>query len=116
MIFRRGTRHGIETTRQTRRRTFALYEGLSPGWGYTAIAVALLAGLNPIGVVFTGILFGALEGGAGAMQRDGGVPAAWVSGIEALVMLTVLAVDQLARRIRPAVIDATREVPEVQRA
>lgn len=97
-------------------RTFALYEGLSPGWGYTAIAVALLAGLNPIGVVFTGILFGALEGGAGAMQRDGGVPAAWVSGIEALVMLTVLAVDQLARRIRPAVIDATREVPEVQRA
>ena len=50
------------------------------------------------------------------MQRDGGVPAAWVSGIEALVMLTVLAVDQLARRIRPAVIDATREVPEVQRA
>lgn len=97
-------------------RTFALYEGLSPGWGYTAIAVALLAGLNPIGVVFTGILFGALEGGAGAMQRDAGVPAAWVSGIEALVILAVLAMDQLARRIRPAVMDTTREVPEAQGA
>ena len=95
-------------------RTFALYEGLSPGWGYTAIAVALLAGLNPLGVIFTGILFGALEGGAGAMQRDAGVPAAWVSAIEALVMLAVLAVDQAARRIRPAVLDVTRDAPEVQ--
>lgn len=90
-------------------RTFALYEGLSPGWGYTAIAVALLAGLNPLGVVFTGILFGALEGGAGAMQREAGVPAAWVSGIEALVMLAVLAVDQAARRIRPVVLDVTHK-------
>ena len=27
--------------------TFALYENISPGYGYTAIAVALLAGLNP---------------------------------------------------------------------
>lgn len=79
-------------------RTFALYEGLSPGWGYTAIAVALLAGLNPIGVLFTGILFGALEGGAGAMQREAAIPEAWVSGIEALVILAVLAVDQAVRR------------------
>lgn len=78
--------------------TYALYEGLSPGWGYTAIAVALLAGLNPAGVVVAGVLFGALEGGAGAMQREAGVPSAWVSAVEALVILAVLAVDQLRRR------------------
>lgn len=78
--------------------TFALYEGLSPGWGYTAIAVALLAGLNPLGVVATGLLFGALEGGAGAMQRAAGIPAAWVNGVVALVILSVLAVDQVRQR------------------
>lgn len=78
--------------------TYALYEGLSPGWGYTAIAVALLAGLNPIGVVITGVLFGALEGGAGAMQRDAAVPAVWVGVVQALVILSVLAVDQIRRR------------------
>jgi simple sugar transport system permease protein len=39
--------------------TFALYENLSPGYGYTAIAVALLANLHPLGVVATGVLFGA---------------------------------------------------------
>ncbi len=79
--------------------TYALYEGLSPGWGYTAIAVALLAGLNPLGVVLTGLFFGALQGGAGAMQRNAGIPAVWVNAVEALVILSVLAVDQLRRRV-----------------
>jgi len=82
--------------------TWALYEGLSPGWGYTAIAVALLAGLHPGGVLLTGVLFGALEGGAGAMQRSAGIPAAWVSAVEALAILSVLAVDQARRRVGPA--------------
>lgn len=78
--------------------TYALYENLSPGWGYTAIAVALLAGLDPLAVLGTGILFGALEAGAGAMQREAGIPAVWVVGVQALVILAVLAMDQLRRR------------------
>lgn len=77
--------------------TFALYENLSPGWGYTAIAVALLAGLNPWAVVLTGIFFGALQAGAGAMQRDAGIPAAWVGVVEALVILAVLGLDRVRR-------------------
>ena len=44
--------------------SYALYQNLSPGYGFTAIAVALLARLNPLGVVATGVLFGALEAGA----------------------------------------------------
>jgi general nucleoside transport system permease protein len=82
--------------------TYALYEGLSPGWGYTAIAVALLAGLGPLAVVGTGVLFGVLEAGAGAMQRDAGIPAVWVIAVEALIILAVLAIDQLRRRPRVA--------------
>ncbi len=79
--------------------TYALYEGLSPGYGYTAIAVALLAGLHPLGVIVTALLFGALEGGAGAMQRGAGIPAAWVGGVEALAILSVLAVERAVRRL-----------------
>jgi len=78
--------------------TYALYEGLSPGWGYTAIAVALLARLEPMAVLATGVLFGALESGAGAMQRDAAIPAVWVIAIQALIILAVLALDQLRRR------------------
>lgn len=78
--------------------TYALYEGLSPGWGYTAIAVALLAGLDPLAVIVTGVLFGALAAGSGAMQRDAGIPLVWVGVIEALIILSVLALDQVRRR------------------
>jgi general nucleoside transport system permease protein len=70
--------------------TFALYENISPGYGYTAIAVALLAGLDPWRVLLTAVLFGALEAGAGAMQRDANVPSSLVSVIEALLILAVV--------------------------
>ncbi len=75
--------------------TFALYENISPGYGYTAIAVALLARLHPLAVVGTGIFFGALEAGASAMQRDAGVPAAFVSVVEAGIVLAVIAFERL---------------------
>lgn len=71
--------------------TWALYEGISPGYGYTAIAVALLARLDPRWIVPSAVFFGALEAGAAAMQRDAGVPAVVVQVIVALVILGVLA-------------------------
>lgn len=78
--------------------TFALYDNISPGYGYTAIAVALLAGLNPLWVVASGMLFGALESGATALQRDTGIPATVVSVIEALIILAVLGVERIRVR------------------
>jgi ABC-type uncharacterized transport system permease subunit len=74
--------------------TYALYESISPGYGYTAIAVALLGNLNPAGVLVSGIGFGALEAGAASMQRDAGVPSVIVWVIEALLIL-VMAAAQL---------------------
>ena len=77
--------------------SYALYQNLSPGYGFTAIAVALLARLNPLGVVAAGVLFGALEAGAGAMQRDAGVPAVAVYVVEAVVIVVVLLADAYGR-------------------
>jgi len=74
--------------------TYQLFEGISPGYGYTAIAVALLARLDPLAVIVAGIFFGGLEAGGAGMQRDAGVPAGFVNVIEALVILGVLAVDR----------------------
>ena len=73
--------------------TYALYENISPGYGYTAIAVALLARLNPMFVVASAVLFGALEAGAVSMQRDAGVPSAVVTVVEAVLILVVVAAD-----------------------
>jgi simple sugar transport system permease protein len=77
--------------------SYALYQNLSPGYGFTAIAVALLARGHPLGIVASGILFGALEAGAGAMQRDAGVPSVTVYMVEAVVILAVLLADARGR-------------------
>lgn len=80
--------------------TYALYENLSPGYGFSAIAVALLARLNPLGVIGTAVLFGALEAGAVSMQRDAGVPSVVVNVVEAVLILLVVAADRWrARRL-----------------
>jgi len=78
--------------------SYALYQNLSPGYGFTAIGVALLARLRPSGIVLTGIVFAALEAGAGAMQRDAGIPAVAVYVVEGVVILLLLLGDALARR------------------
>ena len=82
--------------------TYSLYDNISPGYGFTAIAVALLASLDPWRVIFSATLFGALEAGAGAMQRDANVPSTLVSVIEALLILAVIAAQTLRWRVRPA--------------
>jgi simple sugar transport system permease protein len=78
--------------------TYGLFQNLSPGYGFTAIAVALLARLNPLGIIGTGILFAGLETGAAAMQRDAGVPAVAVYVVEAVIIVVVLVGDALSRR------------------
>ena len=89
--------------------TLALYENISPGFGYTAIAVALLARLDARGVIAAGILFGALEAGATGMQRDAGVPAVVASVVEASLILLLLA--SAAIRARTAMTSRSDRLP-----
>jgi simple sugar transport system permease protein len=71
--------------------TGQLYEGISPGHGYTAIAVALVARLHPIAVIPSALFFGGLEAGAGAMQRAAGVPAVVTQIVQGTTILLAAA-------------------------
>lgn len=73
--------------------TFRVYDNFSPGYGYTAIAVALLARLNMIAVIPTAFFFGALEQGAGTLQRELDVPLVMVSIVQGMVILLALLVN-----------------------
>lgn len=73
--------------------TYALYENLSPGYGYTAIAVALLARLDPLGTLATALLFGVLEVTAASLQREAAIPSTTAAVVEAAVILAVIAVS-----------------------
>ncbi|OGO30301.1 MAG: hypothetical protein A2136_02540 [Chloroflexi bacterium RBG_16_54_11] len=80
---------------------YRLRPDLSPGYGYTGIIVAMLAGLNPIGVLPAGILFGALINGSAQMRIATGVPTALTYAIQAIVLLFLLSAQVLSRyRIR----------------
>jgi simple sugar transport system permease protein len=70
---------------------------MAPGTGVTAIAVALLARLNPLAVIGSALFFGALEAGAAVLQRSYAVPSVTVYAAEALVILLIVAADGRVR-------------------
>ena len=76
----------------------ALTPGFSPGYGFDGIAVALLGGSSPLGVVLAAILFGVLRAGATPMQSATGIPIDLVVVIQALVIMFVAA-PRLIREI-----------------
>ncbi len=66
-------------------------EGFSPGYGWDGLAVALVGGLNPAGILLASVLFGALRSGGMTMTRTTRVPLDIVSILQALVILFVAA-------------------------
>lgn len=67
-----------------------LSDFFSPGWGYSAIAVALVGEANPGGVVLSALFFSALSTGAASMERLARVPAAVGDVIQGLSVLFVV--------------------------
>lgn len=81
-----GLAGGLEVAALTGR----LYDPFSAGVGYSGIAAALLGGLHPVGATLAALLFAALGAGAGAVQRDAGVPAALATLLQAVAVLGLL--------------------------
>ncbi len=63
---------------------------LSPGYGYSGIVVAMLAGLSPLGVVASALYIAAVFVGADSMSRALGVSSYLADLVVALALLSVL--------------------------
>jgi simple sugar transport system permease protein len=63
---------------------------MSPGYGYSGIVVAMLAGLNPLGVVAAATFVAGILVGADGMSRQVGVPTYIADVIVALALITML--------------------------
>jgi simple sugar transport system permease protein len=69
---------------------FQVMSDISPGYGYSGIVIAMLARLNPLGVVPAAIFLAAVMTGAEAMSRATGVPAFLSDVIQGTALLSML--------------------------
>ncbi len=70
---------------------------LSPGFGYTGIVVAMLAGLSPIGVVISAMFISSVFVGADSMSRAMGVSSYLADLVVAMSLISVLIGGFIAR-------------------
>jgi len=70
-----------------------LSPGIAGSVGFTAIAVALVGGTRPSGVVATALVFGLLQHGGSLMQVQTGIPIEMLLFIQALVIAFIAAPD-----------------------
>ena len=78
--------------------THRLFERFAAGYGYSGIAVALLAQLHPLATIVSALFFGALVTGAGELQRTANISSAVAILGQATVILTLIAFDHARRR------------------
>jgi len=75
---------------------------LSPGYGFIAIAVALVGGLDPARICIAAFAFGALQSGSLTMQAAANVPKDVVTLVEGLAILALSARRYVATRTAAA--------------
>jgi ABC-type uncharacterized transport system permease subunit len=76
--------------------THRLMYGISPGYGYTAIIVAWLAKLNPVGLVVSSFLFGGLIVGGYSVQTIG-LPSSISNMLQGAILFFLIAGDTIGK-------------------
>jgi len=86
-----GALAGLAGTVQVLAVDHRMVRAFSSGYGFDAIALALLGNSHPLGVVLASLLFGFLRGGAARMQSVAGVPVEIIRIIQGMVIIFVAA-------------------------
>jgi len=75
-------------------------EGFSAGFGFTGIAIALLARFNPWGILVGAVLFGALNSAGATVQLFINMPVQIIDVLEGTVMIFAVAAFTLPRLVK----------------
>jgi len=78
---------------------FKMRPEISPGYGFTGIAVALLGRLNAIGVALASIFMGGLINGSYTMHRMAKVPVGVAYFVQGLLIILVVVGEYILRRV-----------------
>ena len=77
--------------------SYTLSTGIANGVGFTAIIVAWLAKLNPIGITIVSILFATLEKGCGVAESKFKLSASVADIVQGLILFVILGFDFFMR-------------------
>ncbi len=91
-----GTLAGLAGAGEVLGLNHTLPAAFSSGYGFDAIAVALLARSHPLGILPAAFLWGGLRNGAGLVQLRSGISIDLIYIVQALVIVCVAA-DQIVR-------------------
>jgi simple sugar transport system permease protein len=86
-----GALAGLAGANQVLGVTHSMAMGLSSGYGYDSIALALLGNSSPLGVVLASLLFGFLRNGATQMMVATKIPIDIISIIQAFIIVFIAA-------------------------
>jgi ABC-type uncharacterized transport system permease subunit len=96
-----------------------LIEGFSPGYGFQAIAIALLGRLNPLGIIGASLVFGSLDAGSPGLQAASGSMSASIApiieGLAVVYLLAGLGLESILSRRRMARAALQKTKPAVGR-
>jgi simple sugar transport system permease protein len=96
-----GALAGLAGVGEVAGRTSYLTLDMSPGYGYSGIVIAMLAGLHPLGVIAAAVFVASVLVGADSMSRSIAVPTYLADVIVAVSLLAMLVAAMLARyRVR----------------
>jgi general nucleoside transport system permease protein len=79
---------------------YRLLDNFSPGWGFDAIAVALVGRLHPVGALLAALFFGAMRNGANSMQTAVKIDAVVVYILQGLAIIFLIGGASANNRIR----------------
>ncbi len=108
-----GALAGLAGAAELSGRQLRLIDTFSPGWGFEAIAVALIGRGTAFGTLGAGLFFGALANGVSGLEAVAGVPSAIGQLIEGVAVLFLVAANAeyvirlargavpVRRRVRP---------------
>ncbi|MDW8325391.1 MAG: ABC transporter permease [Anaerolineales bacterium] len=82
---------GLAGAVETVGRTYYFAPNFNVGYGFDAIAVALLGKSHPVGVMLAALLFGTMDAGSTDMQLAARVPTEIIQIVQALVLIFVAA-------------------------
>ena len=84
---------------------YKMMAGISNGFGFDGIGIAVMGQHTPVGMFLSALLFGALRVGTQSMQRGSNVPVPILNILQGAIVIAVIASSYFVNRIKESLVE-----------